>query len=77
MNNNLISQAATLEHDRVPNDFIQNIDPIAVIIFIPIFDRLIYPTLRKAHIRFTPIKRIAAGFAFAALSSAIAAIVQY
>ena len=32
----------------VPNDVISNLDPIALIIFIPICDLLIYPALRRA-----------------------------
>lgn len=33
-----------------------NIDPAFLLIMIPIFDLVIYPALRKARIRFTPIK---------------------
>jgi len=46
----------------VPNDILQNLDPLALIIFIPICDLVLYPALRKRGIRFTPIKRIALGF---------------
>ena len=42
----------------VPNDLINNLNPITLVIFIPIVDFFIYPVLRKKHIRFTPIKRI-------------------
>ncbi len=37
-------------------------DPFALIIFIPFVDLVLYPALRKANIRFTPIKKIFAGF---------------
>lgn len=55
----------------------QNFDPISIIIFIPILDRLVYPLLRKAHIELKPIARITIGFFLAALCVAYAAIVQH
>lgn len=48
--------------NNLPNDVLNNLDPFALIIFIPICDLLIYPALRRAGIRFTPIKRITLGF---------------
>ncbi|KZF20042.1 peptide transport protein PTR2 [Xylona heveae TC161] len=77
MLNNFISQAGTMELHGIPNDLMQNIDPITIIIFIPICDRLVYPLLRKVGIKFKPITRITAGFMFGALSMAYAAIVQH
>lgn len=47
MLNNFVSQAATMELHGVPNDLMQNIVPLTIIIFIPICDRLIYPLLRR------------------------------
>lgn len=61
----------------VPNDIINNLNPIALIIFIPIFDHLVYPGIRKMGIHFTPLKRITAGFMMAALSMVVAAVTQY
>jgi POT family proton-dependent oligopeptide transporter len=77
MLNNFISQAGTMDTHGIPNDLMQNIDPIAIILFIPVFDRLIYPGLRKIGIPFRPITRIAWGFIFGALAMAYAAIVQH
>lgn len=74
---NLTSQSATLELNGVPNDLINNLNPLTLIIFIPIMDALIYPGLRKAHIRFTPIKRIACGFMVASAAMISACVVQY
>jgi proton-dependent oligopeptide transporter, POT family len=54
----------------------QNIDPITIIIFIPIVDRLLYPFLRKIGIQFKPITRIFMGFMFGAAAMAYAAGVQ-
>lgn len=66
-----------MELHGIPNDIMQNIDPLTIIFFIPIMDRLLYPFLRKVGIPFRPITRITMGFVFAALSMAYAAIVQH
>ncbi|KIX05842.1 uncharacterized protein Z518_03815 [Rhinocladiella mackenziei CBS 650.93] len=76
MTGNLTSQAAVMELNGVPNDIIQNLNPISIIIMIPIFDFVIYPALRKARINFTPIKRIAFGFALASMAMIAACVTQ-
>ncbi|EKV11604.1 MFS peptide transporter, putative [Penicillium digitatum] len=77
MLNNLTSQAATMKLGGVPNDIINNLNPIALIIFIPIFDHIVYPGIRKMGFHFTPLKRITAGFIVAALSMVVAAVTQH
>ncbi|KAF7970982.1 hypothetical protein HWV62_22475 [Athelia sp. TMB] len=74
---NLTSQAATLSTHGIPNDVINNLDPFALIIFIPICDLLIYPALRRAGINFSALKKITAGFITGALAMVWAAVVQY
>ncbi|SCZ92709.1 BZ3500_MvSof-1268-A1-R1_Chr5-2g08127 [Microbotryum saponariae] len=76
-NNNLVSQAATMQTHGLPNDVLSNLDPFALVILIPVCDLLVYPALRKYGIRFTPIKRITAGFLIGALAMLCAAIVQW
>ena len=66
-----------MELHGIPNDIMQNIDSLTIIIFIPICDRLIYPALRRVGIKFKPITRITMGFFFAAMSMVYAAIVQH
>ena len=61
----------------VPNDVINNLDPLALIIFIPIFDLFLYPGLRRIGINFTPIKRITAGFLTGSASMIWAAVLQH
>ena len=77
MLNNFVSQAGVMELHGIPNDIMQNIDALTIIIFIPICDKLIYPSLRRIGIKFKPITRITMGFLFAALAMAYAAIVQH
>jgi proton-dependent oligopeptide transporter, POT family len=77
LNGNLTSQAATMALHGLPNDIMQNLDPLALIILIPICDRLIYPALARAGFKFTAIKRICAGFFTGALAMVWACVLQY
>ena len=61
----------------VPNDVITNLNPISLVIFIPIVDRYVYPFLRHRNIRFTPIKRMTVGFFLASLAMISATVIQY
>ncbi|PGH18913.1 hypothetical protein AJ80_04332 [Polytolypa hystricis UAMH7299] len=74
---NFVSQAGQMETHGIPNDLMQNFDPISIIIFIPILDRLVYPVLQRLHIPFRPISRITVGFFIASLAMMYAAIVQH
>ncbi|KAK9711330.1 hypothetical protein K7432_007909 [Basidiobolus ranarum] len=74
---NLISQAATMELPKgIPNDIISNIDPIALIILIPIMDTVVYPFLRRVRMNPRPMVRITLGFFFGALAMMSSALVQ-
>ncbi|KAM0558590.1 hypothetical protein ACHAPJ_004786 [Fusarium lateritium] len=77
INNNLISQAALMQRHGVPNDILSNLNPFALLIFIPLNDFFIYPALRKAGIKFTPIKKITAGFFTGGFAMIWAAVVQH
>ncbi|KAF1964681.1 oligopeptide transporter [Bimuria novae-zelandiae CBS 107.79] len=76
LSNNLIQQAATMSLHGIPNDLLHNLDPIAIIILVALLDLLVYPALRKAGIRFTPIKKIFTGFMLATAGMIWAAILQ-
>ncbi|KAI8879994.1 PTR2-domain-containing protein [Backusella circina FSU 941] len=77
LSNNLLSQAAQLSKpDGLPNDIMNNFDPIALIIFIPITDMFLYPTLRKFGINFASQARITLGFFLGTASMVYAAVVQ-
>lgn len=64
ISNNLLSQAATMWTGNVPNDIMNNIDPLFLICMIPVFDRVIYPLLRRFGFHMRPITRISLGFFF-------------
>jgi POT family proton-dependent oligopeptide transporter len=76
MTSNLVSMAATMQTGNVPNDILQNIDPIVLIFLIPIMDRLVYPGLRRLGISPRPIMRITIGFFFASVAMAYTAGIQ-
>ncbi|KAI3393743.1 hypothetical protein diail_3744 [Diaporthe ilicicola] len=76
MLNNFISQAGQMNLHGIPNDLMQNWDPITIIIFIPICDYLLYPALNKMGFKMLPITRIFWGFMLAAGAMAYAAGVQ-
>ncbi|KAL7916841.1 POT family domain-containing protein [Trichoderma velutinum] len=77
INNNLVSQAATMELHGLPNEFMSVIDPISVMVLIPIFDRIVYPFLRNRRIRTSPIQRIIAAFFCGGAAMIWAAVVQH
>ncbi|KZT57988.1 hypothetical protein CALCODRAFT_482692 [Calocera cornea HHB12733] len=77
MNNNMTSQAATMSTYGVPNDVINNTNPIALMVLIPVFDAYIYPALRRRGYAFTPLKRIFAGFMVVSSAMLWAGILQW
>lgn len=77
MMNNLVSQAATMELNGLPNDILSNLNPISLVILIPIVDQFLYPALRKAGLNISPLKRICAGFWFGAFAMVWAAVLQH
>lgn len=76
MTNNLVSQANTMVLGKVPNDIISKLNPIFIIIVIPIMDFGVYPLLRKMGVNFSPIKKITAGFALSSFAMVSACVTQ-
>ncbi|TEA11246.1 putative peptide transporter ptr2 [Colletotrichum sidae] len=75
--NNLISQAGQMALHGTPNDLLQNLDPIALCIFIPFLDVVVYPLFRKHRVDFDPVTRIFVGFLFASASMVYASVLQH
>lgn len=76
MLNNFISQAGQMELHGLPNDILQAIDSLTIILFIPICERFVYPFIRK----FTPFRAITKifwGFMFGAAAMVYAAVLQH
>jgi POT family proton-dependent oligopeptide transporter len=71
------SQAASMTTNGVPNDLIDNFNPLTIIVLIPILNYVFYPLLRRTGIDFKPVYRIFFGFMLAALAAACGAIIQW
>lgn len=74
---NFVTQAGQMNGHGIPNDLMQNFDPISIIVFIPLLETLVYPLMRRLKIPFRPITRISLGFVVASLAMMYAAIVQH
>lgn len=74
---NFVTQAGQMNGHGIPNDLMQNFDPISIIVFIPLLETVIYPIMRRLKIPFRPITRISLGFIVASLAMMYAAIVQH
>jgi POT family proton-dependent oligopeptide transporter len=77
LTNNLTSQAAVMTTHNIPNDVLSNLDPLALIILIPVCDLLIYPALRRMGLNFTALKKITLGFFTGSAAMIWAAVVQH
>lgn len=76
VNNNLVSQAAQMITDGLPNDWFPTFNPVAVLALLPVVSNIIYPLLRRAGIPFPPVNRMAVGFIIEAMALAYCAGVQ-
>jgi len=71
------AQSAALTSNGVPNDVLDNLNPLAIIVLIPIMNHGIYPLLRRLGIRFGPIARMTFGFFIAAIGAVAYVIIQH
>ncbi len=62
---------APIDADQVPF-----LNPLIVLLLIPVFDFLIYPGLRRLRVNFSPLRRIGVGMLFASSSFAAASILE-
>lgn len=63
--------------NSLPNDLLQNFNPISTVIAIPIYNWVLYPGLRKRGINFSLIQRMSCGYFIGAILNAAAAIIQW
>ncbi|KAK8100042.1 putative peptide transporter PTR2 [Apiospora kogelbergensis] len=60
---------AGMDAHGMPNDLLDNLNPVSIVVLVPIMNHIIYPALRRAGIRFGPISRMTFGFAMTTLGS--------
>lgn len=73
----LTAQAGDLTSKGIPNDFFNNFNQIAIVVFIPFLNYVLYPTFDKFKINFKPVYKCFVGFMLAALASMVSAIIQW
>ncbi|XP_013911052.1 PREDICTED: solute carrier family 15 member 1 [Thamnophis sirtalis] len=73
-------QATTMDGNfggiPIQPDQMQTVNPILIVIMVPIVDAVIYPLIKKCHINFTPLRKMTVGMLLAALAFVVAALVQ-
>ncbi|XP_041440215.1 solute carrier family 15 member 1 [Xenopus laevis] len=73
-------QATTMDGNfgaiQIQPDQMQTVNPILIIVLVPIFDAVLYPLIKKCKLNFTPLKRMTVGMFLAAISFVAAALVQ-
>ncbi|NWI95086.1 S15A1 protein, partial [Pitta sordida] len=70
-------QATAMNGDFVVKpDQMQIVNPILIVIMVPVVDSLIYPLIAKCKINFTPLKKMTVGMFLASMAFVAAAIVQ-
>ncbi|CAN9498342.1 unnamed protein product [Ophioblennius macclurei] len=73
-------QATTMNGDfgllTIMPDQMQTINPILILVLVPIMDSAIYPLIAKCKFNFTPLKRMTVGMFLAALAFVAAGLVQ-
>ncbi|XP_041822638.1 solute carrier family 15 member 1b [Chelmon rostratus] len=73
-------QATTLDGDFglliIQPEQMQTVNPILILILVPIMDSVVYPLISKCGLNFSPLKRMTVGMFFAALAFVAAALVQ-
>ncbi|KAL0963998.1 hypothetical protein UPYG_G00316280 [Umbra pygmaea] len=57
-------------------DQMQMLNALMILLFVPIFDMVVYPLVGKCRINLTPLKKMAAGMIFAALAFGAATLVE-
>uniref|UniRef100_A0A6Q2Z840 Solute carrier family 15 member 1 n=1 Tax=Esox lucius TaxID=8010 RepID=A0A6Q2Z840_ESOLU len=73
-------QATTMDGDFgitvIQPDQMQTVNPILILIMVPVMDSVIYPLIKKCHLNFTPLKRMTVGMFVAAMAFVAAALLQ-
>ncbi|KAK4642303.1 peptide transporter ptr2 [Podospora bellae-mahoneyi] len=69
--------SASLDTKGLPNDLLDNLNSISIVIMVPVMNHLVYPFLQKRGISWGPISRMTFGFALCTVGSSGFAILQY
>ncbi|KAK0724873.1 major facilitator superfamily domain-containing protein [Lasiosphaeris hirsuta] len=66
-----------MQTNGVPNDLLDNLNSVSIVIVVPIMNHIIYPLLRRYGIKWGAISRMTFGFALCTIGSVGFSILQY
>ncbi|XP_023698372.1 solute carrier family 15 member 1 [Paramormyrops kingsleyae] len=73
-------QATTMDGNfgaiTIQPDQMQTVNPILILVMVPVMDNVVYPIIKKCHLNFTPLRRMTVGMFLAALAFIAAALLQ-
>ncbi|NXP70386.1 S15A1 protein, partial [Ramphastos sulfuratus] len=73
-------QATTMDGNfgaiQIQPDQMQTVNPILIIIMVPVVDTVVYPLIKKCKINFTPLRKMTVGMFLASMAFVSAALVQ-
>ncbi|KAK1753676.1 putative peptide transporter ptr2 protein [Echria macrotheca] len=68
---------AGMQTNGLPNDLLDNLNSVSIVVMVPVMNHLVYPLLRRWGIHFGPIARMTFGFALCTIGSLGYPILQY
>ncbi|KAK4211375.1 hypothetical protein QBC37DRAFT_320439 [Rhypophila decipiens] len=68
---------AGMKTDGIPNDLLDNLNPVAIVVCTPLVNHVLYPFLRKKGIKWGPISKMTFGFALCTIGSCVYPILQH
>ncbi|KAH6647724.1 hypothetical protein BKA67DRAFT_396810 [Truncatella angustata] len=68
---------AGMDTNGVPNDLLDNLNSVSIVLLVPVMNHILYPLLRKWGIQWGSISRITFGFALCTIGSVGYPVLQY
>lgn len=68
---------AGMDTNGLPNDLLDNLNSVSIVIMVPVMNHIVYPLLRRWGIKFGAISRMTFGFALGTIGSIGFSILQY
>ncbi|KAF3062147.1 Peptide transporter PTR2 [Daldinia childiae] len=68
---------AGMDTNGLPNDLLDNLNAVSIVLAVPFMNHVIYPLLRKRGIKWGPISRMTFGFALGTTGSIAYSVLQY
>ncbi|ORY61724.1 uncharacterized protein BCR38DRAFT_348331 [Pseudomassariella vexata] len=68
---------AGMKNEGLPNDLLDNLNSVSIVVMVPFMNHIMYPFLRKMGIKWGPISRMTFGFALCTIGSIGYSVLQY